>query len=182
MKSRTGIQGVASSPVIVGAITVLIIIVAMFLAYNANNGLPFVSTYNVKAQVPNANALVKGNEVRIGGSRVGIVSEVVPVQLDNGELAAELNLKLDESAKPNPGRLDDDHPPEIPRSASSTWRSSPATPMPASMRGRRCRSPPPAPNRSTSISSSTCSTSRRGAPCRKPRPDSATPSPVADRS
>ena len=54
-------------------------IVAVFLAYNANNGLPFVSTYNLKARVPNANALVKGNEVRIGGARVGVVKSVVPV-------------------------------------------------------------------------------------------------------
>ena len=60
----------------------LVVIVAVFLAYNANNGLPFVSTYNLKARVPNANALVKGNEVRIGGVRVGIVKSVVPVQVE----------------------------------------------------------------------------------------------------
>jgi ABC-type transporter Mla subunit MlaD len=83
-------------------VTVLVIIVAVFLAYNANNGLPFVSTYNLKAQVPNADALVKGNEVRIGGVRVGIVKTVVPVQLGNGNLAAELSLSLDKSADPLP--------------------------------------------------------------------------------
>ena len=49
MKDRSGIQGVASNPVLVGAVTVLVIIVAVFLAYNANNGLPFVSTYNLNA-------------------------------------------------------------------------------------------------------------------------------------
>jgi len=102
MRNRGGIQGVASSPVIVGAVTVLVVIVAVFLAYNANNGLPFVSTYNLKARVPNANALVKGNEVRIGGSRVGIVKSVVPVQLSNGRVAAELELSLDKSAEPVP--------------------------------------------------------------------------------
>jgi ABC-type transporter Mla subunit MlaD len=102
MRNRSGIQGVASSPVIVGAVTVLIVIVAVFLAYNANNGLPFVSTYNLKARVPNANALVKGNEVRIGGSRVGVVKEVKPVQLGNGAIAAELDLSLDKSAEPIP--------------------------------------------------------------------------------
>jgi ABC-type transporter Mla subunit MlaD len=102
MRNRGGIQGVASSPVIVGAVTVLVVIVAVFLAYNANNGLPFVSTYNLKARVPNANALVKGNEVRIGGSRVGIVKSVVPVQLGNGRVAAELELSLDKSAEPVP--------------------------------------------------------------------------------
>ncbi len=102
MRNRSGIQGVASSPVLVGAVTILVIIVAVFLAYNANNGLPFVSTYNLKVKVPNANALVKGNEVRIGGVRVGIVRSVVPIQERDGRVAAELALSLDKNAEPLP--------------------------------------------------------------------------------
>jgi virulence factor Mce-like protein len=102
MRNRSGLSGVASSPILVGAVTVLVVIVAVFLAYNANNGLPFVSTYNLKARVPNADALVKGNEVRIGGVRVGVVKKVVPVQLANGEVAAELSLSLDKNAEPLP--------------------------------------------------------------------------------
>jgi len=102
MRNRSGLSGVASSPILVGAVTVLVVIVAVFLAYNANNGLPFVSTYNLKARVPNADALVKGNEVRIGGVRVGVVKKVVPVQLANGAVAAELSLSLDKNAEPLP--------------------------------------------------------------------------------
>ncbi len=102
MRNRSGIQGVASSPVLVGAVTVLVIIVAVFLAYNANNGLPFVSTYNLKALVPNGDALVKNNEIRIGGNRVGIVRGVVPVQLSGGRVAAELDLRLDQKVDPLP--------------------------------------------------------------------------------
>jgi ABC-type transporter Mla subunit MlaD len=102
MKDRRGIQGVASNPVLVGAVTVLVILVAVFLAYNANNGLPFVSTYDLKAEVPDAQALVKGNEVRIGGARVGVVKSVVPVELKNGHFAAQLSLSLDKSAEPLP--------------------------------------------------------------------------------
>jgi phospholipid/cholesterol/gamma-HCH transport system substrate-binding protein len=102
MRNRSGIQGVASSPILVGAVTVLVVIVAVFLAYNANNGLPFVSTYNLKAKVPNADALVKGNEVRVGGVRVGIVRSVIPVQLEDGNVAAELSLSLDKSVDPLP--------------------------------------------------------------------------------
>jgi virulence factor Mce-like protein len=102
MRNRSGLQGVASSPILVGAVTVLVVIVAVFLAYNANNGLPFVSTYNLHARVPNADALVKGNEVRIGGVRVGIVKSVVPVQEEDGKVAAELDLSLDKSAEPLP--------------------------------------------------------------------------------
>jgi ABC-type transporter Mla subunit MlaD len=102
MKDRSGIQGVASNPVLVGAVTVLVVLVAVFLAYNANNGLPFVSTYDLKARVPNAQALVKGNEVRIGGARVGTVRSVVPVPTGDGNFAAELSLKLDKVAEPIP--------------------------------------------------------------------------------
>jgi ABC-type transporter Mla subunit MlaD len=102
MRNRSGIQGVASSPILVGAVTVLIVIVAVFLAYNANNGLPFVSTYNLKARVPNADALVKGNDIRIGGTLVGTVKSVVPVQLGDGKIAAELSLSLDKNAEPLP--------------------------------------------------------------------------------
>jgi ABC-type transporter Mla subunit MlaD len=101
-RNRGGLQGIASNPVLVGAVTVLVVIVAVFLAYNANNGLPFVSTYDLKARVPNADALVKGNEVRIGGVRVGIVKSVVPVQLEDGKVAAELSLSLDKNAEPLP--------------------------------------------------------------------------------
>ncbi len=100
MRNRNG--GIAVSPVLVGAVTVLVIIVAVFLAYNANNGLPFVSTYDLKARLPNADALVKANEVRIGGARVGVVKSVVPVQLKNGKVEAELSLSLDKSAEPIP--------------------------------------------------------------------------------
>jgi phospholipid/cholesterol/gamma-HCH transport system substrate-binding protein len=102
MRNRGGIGGVASSPVIVGAVTVLVIIVAVFLAYNANNGLPFVSTYDLTARVPNAEALVRGNEVRIGGARVGTIRSVTPVQRADGRIAAELDLRLDKSVEPLP--------------------------------------------------------------------------------
>jgi ABC-type transporter Mla subunit MlaD len=100
MRNRNG--GFAVSPVLVGAVTVLVIIVAVFLAYNANNGLPFVSTYNLKARISDADGLVKANEVRIGGARVGVVKSVVPVQLKNGAVEAELTLSLDKSAEPIP--------------------------------------------------------------------------------
>ena len=63
--------GIAGNPVLIGAATILVVLVAVFLAYNANQGLPFVPTYSLKAEVPSAAALVRGNEVRIGGSRVG---------------------------------------------------------------------------------------------------------------
>ncbi|HEX2435758.1 MAG TPA: MlaD family protein [Solirubrobacterales bacterium] len=93
---------IAASPTMVGAITVLIVIVAVFLAYNANTGLPFVPTYRITAQVPNANQLVPSNEVRIGGVRVGLVETVSPVQHEDGSTTARLDLKLDDEVRELP--------------------------------------------------------------------------------
>jgi virulence factor Mce-like protein len=93
---------VAGNPVLIGAATVLVVIVAVFLAYNANNGLPFVPTYKLYADVPDAANLVTGNEVRVGGSRVGIISAIDPVVHRNGRVTARLTLKLDTDVDPLP--------------------------------------------------------------------------------
>jgi len=87
----------------IGAITTLIVILAVFLAYNANNGLPFVPSYRISAQVPNAATLVPGNDVRMGGVRIGLVESIEPIQdPKTGRLRAKLDLKLDKDAEPLP--------------------------------------------------------------------------------
>ena len=52
MRGRGGGAALTASPVLVGAVTVLVTIVAVFLSYNANSGLPFVPTYDLKANLP----------------------------------------------------------------------------------------------------------------------------------
>src|SRR3954468_20571527 len=102
MRGR-GTASIVASPVLVGATTVLIVIVGVFLAYNANNGLPFVPTYEVKALVPNGQKLVKGNEVRLGGFRVGVVSDIQPKVVTvhgKSQAVALINLKLDKTVEP----------------------------------------------------------------------------------
>jgi virulence factor Mce-like protein len=99
---RRGSASIAANPILIGAATTLVIIVAVFLAYNANNGLPFVPTYQLEALVPDAANLVKGNEVRVGGTRVGLVSAITPVKLPNGRYEAKLTLKLQTTVKPLP--------------------------------------------------------------------------------
>ena len=70
-------SGIASNPVLIGAATILLVVfVAVFLSYNANQGLPFVPTYAINAEVPSAANLVAGNEVRIGGARVGAIDKI----------------------------------------------------------------------------------------------------------
>jgi virulence factor Mce-like protein len=94
-----------ASPVLVGAVTVLIAIIAVFIAYNANAGLPFVPTYDVKAEIPSGAKLVKGNEVRTGGFRVGVVEEIRPKVTEvEGErrTIAVIDMKLDKTVEPLP--------------------------------------------------------------------------------
>src|SRR5438045_5439086 len=97
---RTDRPSVFGSPVLVGAITVLVVVVGVFIAYNANKGLPFVPTYDVNARVPNAANLVVGNDVRVGGDRVGVVGSIKPIHLRGGRVAAVIGLKLDKTVDP----------------------------------------------------------------------------------
>lgn len=110
---RNRAAALAASPTMVGAITTLVVLVAVFLSYNANSGLPFVPVYRVGVEICDAARLSPNNEVRIGGNRVGVVESIETVQLDEatgcrtsaGEsstAAAKLNLKLDASAEPLP--------------------------------------------------------------------------------
>ena len=93
---------ISSSPLLVGAVTTIIVVVGVFFSYNANMGLPFVPTYRINAELPSGASLVKGNEVRIAGVRVGIVNSVKAEQIGNGRTIAKLDLKLDKSAQPVP--------------------------------------------------------------------------------
>jgi ABC-type transporter Mla subunit MlaD len=118
MRRRNPAAALAASPTMVGAVTTLIVIVAVFLAYNANNGLPFVPVYRVSVEVPNAARIGNNNEIRIGGTRVGIVESIEPVVNEADQttaqtgsdgtegnlpaVSARLNLKLDKTAEPLP--------------------------------------------------------------------------------
>jgi virulence factor Mce-like protein len=99
---RRGQAALTASPVLVGAVTVLVTIVAVFLSYNANSGLPFVPTYDLKANLPNAAQLVKGFEVRIGGARVGFLSKIEPRKREDGSAYAQITMKLDKEIEPIP--------------------------------------------------------------------------------
>jgi virulence factor Mce-like protein len=93
---RRGSASIVANPVLVGAVTTLVVIVAVFLAYNANNGLPFVPTRSLNVEVDNGAELVPGNEVRSGGFRIGVVQDMTPKKLRDGKVGAVLKLKLDQ--------------------------------------------------------------------------------------
>ncbi|HEX8065548.1 MAG TPA: MlaD family protein [Thermoleophilaceae bacterium] len=92
-------SALAGSPVLIGAVTTLVTVVAVFLAYNANSGLPFVPSYEITVQVPDAAGLVKGNDVRIGGKRIGTI-ERIEGHAGGERPYAELDLKLDKPVEP----------------------------------------------------------------------------------
>src|SRR5256714_3495891 len=103
MNRRTGQSALVASPVLVGAVTVLITTIAVFIAYNANQGLPFVPTYDLNVELPSGAKLVRGNEVRVGGFRVGVVDELRPKTLvvqGRAKTVALVKLKLDKVVQP----------------------------------------------------------------------------------
>src|SRR5919202_4750683 len=102
MRGR-GAASIVASPVLVGAITTLIVTVSVFLAYNANKGLPFVPTYDISATLPSGSNLVEGNEVRVGGFRVGVVDRIgTTTKMVSGrpKAVAVVHMKLDKKAEP----------------------------------------------------------------------------------
>jgi ABC-type transporter Mla subunit MlaD len=88
-------MSIAANPILIGGVTVLMVIVAVYLSYNANHGLPFVPAYKVNVIVPDADGLIAGNEVRIGGDRVGVVKKIDALANKDGSTSAELELGLD---------------------------------------------------------------------------------------
>jgi virulence factor Mce-like protein len=107
------VGSLAASPTLVGAVTVLVVVVAVFLSYQANQGLPFVPTYKISAELPNADSLVPGNDVRIGGIRVGQIKSIAPEIINNAPCqndptrqcttqVAKVNMELNQDLNPLP--------------------------------------------------------------------------------
>ncbi len=96
---RRSTSSIVANPVLVGAVTALVVVVAVFLAYNANKGLPFVPTETIKFRVSNGANLIEGNEVREGGGpRIGVIENMRPVRLSDGTVGAEASMKIDAEA------------------------------------------------------------------------------------
>jgi virulence factor Mce-like protein len=102
MNRRRG-GSLAGNPLLIGAITTLIAVVAVFLSYNANNGLPFVPTYNIKVALPEASGLQKSNQVKMAGTRVGVIDSVSAHQDPRtGRVYAIASLKIEKNLEPLP--------------------------------------------------------------------------------
>jgi virulence factor Mce-like protein len=96
-------QSAFANPVLIGAVTTLAVLVAVFLAYNSNAGLPFVPTRELKVDLSDGANLVVNNDVREGGYLIGRISDIRAVPLpQTGAVGAQLTLQLNESAGPVP--------------------------------------------------------------------------------
>jgi virulence factor Mce-like protein len=103
MRRRRSLAGtLAENYVLVGAIAVLTGLVAVYLSYTANRGLPFVPTYQVAVDVPDAAEVVKGADVRSGGARIGQVLRILAMPATGRSPYARLYLALDRTAQPLP--------------------------------------------------------------------------------
>jgi ABC-type transporter Mla subunit MlaD len=100
MKSRG--SGIAGNPVLIGAATILVVLVAVFLAYNANKGLPFVPTYELKARGPERGE--PGRRQRRAHRRLArrLRRRHHAKRRDNGTTVAVLTLTLEKSVAPLP--------------------------------------------------------------------------------
>jgi phospholipid/cholesterol/gamma-HCH transport system substrate-binding protein len=101
---QNAITDVFNNRILVGAITILVVAVAVYLSYIAENGLPFIPTYDINVQVSNADELVKNADVRIGGARVGQVLTITPEPASKTwpRAYAKLGLALDSDLQPLP--------------------------------------------------------------------------------
>jgi len=83
------------------AATTLVVLVAVFLAYNANAGLPFVPTYELKSEVPTrptSSSATTCASVAPRRRRVGHR----PKAHKDGSVTAVLTMKLETTIKPLP--------------------------------------------------------------------------------
>jgi ABC-type transporter Mla subunit MlaD len=128
-----------SNPILIGALTVLVTVAAVTLAYQADNGLPFVPKYSLHVQIADAEELTHGGEVHMGGALIGLVTSIDPSRDAAGQPIALLNLSLDKNVEPLPrnstfevrlkGSIGLKYLDVIKGNSSSTWPSGATVPL-----------------------------------------------------
>jgi phospholipid/cholesterol/gamma-HCH transport system substrate-binding protein len=93
---------VLGRPAFLGIVTCALAAIAGWIAYHAQDGLPWQRYYRVTIQVADADRLVKNDDVKIGGVRVGQVSDIEARREVDGRVIARVSLQLDRDASPLP--------------------------------------------------------------------------------
>lgn len=81
-----------------GIVVSLLVVLVVYVAFNANRRLPFENAREVTVELPSADRLAVTNDVRIAGVRVGQVKRVEAVRGEaGGPPTARATLKLEQS-------------------------------------------------------------------------------------
>jgi virulence factor Mce-like protein len=91
-----------------GTLVLILGAVGVFLSYLSLHGLPFVPTYHLTVELPDAAQLVRGDEVRIGGARIGTVHAIEAVDRRGARppfARVELNISKGEGPLPADTRV-----------------------------------------------------------------------------
>ena len=115
---RRGSASIAANPVLIGAATMLVVLVAVFLAYNANNGLPFVPTLR-RSRPRSPTRRTSSSATRsASAARASASSTTIEPRSDaGGRVSRVLTLKLETTIKPLPDDSTVARPARAPRSA-----------------------------------------------------------------
>jgi ABC-type transporter Mla subunit MlaD len=89
-------KGTGVSPVIAGAIALVIVVFAVFVAFTQFN--PFHQPFELTATFKSANNIALNSPVRIGGVEVGKVTKVEPI--GDGSGAANVTMEIEEVGLP----------------------------------------------------------------------------------
>lgn len=99
-RNRTGPFG---NYALIGSVVILVATIATVISFSAGTGLPFVPTYKVTVELPDAGRLNVGAPVRVGGARVGIVKALHAVAPTAAHPSfARADLAIDPKLSPLP--------------------------------------------------------------------------------
>jgi virulence factor Mce-like protein len=89
-----------------GLLALVLLLAGVYISYNANSGVPGQSSYEFRVDVADADRLVKTNQVRMAGVRVGQIKrvEVVPAKAGtpDPEPRARITVSLQQDTDPIP--------------------------------------------------------------------------------
>ncbi len=88
---------------LIGSLVILVATIATLISFSSTNGLPFIPTYKVTVELPDATGVDVGAPVRVGGARVGVVKRlhaVAPTATHPSFTRAE--LAIDPKLRPLP--------------------------------------------------------------------------------
>ncbi|MDX8153289.1 MlaD family protein [Patulibacter brassicae] len=89
-----------------GVAAIAALLLALYVSWNASTGVPLQPSYELSVDLADAQRLVRANDVRIAGQRVGLVTEVeaIPARDDAGaaQPVARVRVKLPRSHDPIP--------------------------------------------------------------------------------